>query len=64
VQVGLGDKDEAFRLLEQAYVERSDVFVNFKVDRSRLDSLRSDPRFASLMQRVGLAPAPSAAAPR
>jgi DNA-binding winged helix-turn-helix (wHTH) protein/TolB-like protein/tetratricopeptide (TPR) repeat protein len=50
----LGDQDEAFRWLEQAYMERDEDLCLLKVD-PRLDGLRGDPRFYSLLQRVGLA---------
>jgi serine/threonine-protein kinase len=55
VHVALGENDQAFALLEEAYRERSDSLVVIKVE-PRLDPLRPDPRFASLMKRVGLEP--------
>ncbi len=51
--VFLGEKDQAFAWLEKAYAERSGWMVHLKVD-PRFDSLRSDPRFADLVRRVGL----------
>ncbi|MGH9555268.1 MAG: protein kinase domain-containing protein [Terriglobales bacterium] len=53
VHAGLGDKDQAFAYLEKACEERGFYIHTLKVD-PRLDSLRSDPRFASLLRRVGL----------
>ena len=53
IYAGLGEKDQAFAWMQRAYDERSDELVNLKVDQ-RLDSLRSDSRFADLMRRVGL----------
>jgi hypothetical protein len=51
IYAGLGDKDQAFAFLEKAYQERSpDISWSFKSD-LRLDNLRSDPRFQSLLQR-------------
>jgi hypothetical protein len=50
----LGRKDEGFTLLERAYAERDDNFAMMKVD-PRLASARSDPRYASLLGRLGLA---------
>ena len=52
IYVGLGDKDMAFRWLEKAYQEHDPSLVLLKVA-PWLDSLRSDPRFSSLTQRVG-----------
>jgi TolB-like protein/tetratricopeptide (TPR) repeat protein len=49
----LGEKDEAFAWLEKAYQERNYRMTLLKVD-PQLDSLRSDPRFADLLRRVGL----------
>jgi DNA-binding winged helix-turn-helix (wHTH) protein/TolB-like protein len=54
IYAAIGDKDEAFQWLEQAYTEHDEDLCLLKVD-PRLDSLRTDPRFASLLQRVGLA---------
>ncbi len=53
VYVGLGDKDQAFFWLEKAYEERSNYIAYMNVF-PILDPLRSDPRFDSLLQRVGL----------
>lgn len=54
IYAALDDKDEAFRWLESAYADRDEDLVILKVD-PRLDSLRADPRFMSLLERVGLA---------
>jgi len=48
-----GAADEALRCLKLAYKERASWMVLLKVD-PQLDSLRSDPRFGDLLQRVGL----------
>jgi tetratricopeptide (TPR) repeat protein len=50
---GLGDKDQAFASLEKAFEERSWYLTQAKLD-PELDPLRSDPRFANLLKRVGL----------
>ncbi len=55
IHVGLGDLDQAFALLERAYVERSSRLVYLNVD-PLFDCLRSDPRFADLVRRLGLVP--------
>ena len=49
----LGDNDRAFSLLEQCYSDHSTTLVWIKVA-PELDSLRGDPRFSTLVQRVGL----------
>ena len=53
VYIGLGDKERAFFWLEKAYEERSNYIAWMKVF-PIVDPLRSDPRFASLLQKVGL----------
>jgi serine/threonine protein kinase/Tfp pilus assembly protein PilF len=55
VHAGLGDKDQAFASLDRAYEERSQFLVDLKFE-PILDPLRSDPRFAELVRRVGLPP--------
>jgi len=52
IHVGLGEADEAFRLLELAYQERIDRLVYLNVD-PMADPIRSDPRFAQLMAKIG-----------
>jgi Flp pilus assembly protein TadD len=54
IYVGLGDNDQAFERLEQAYKEQAAWLIYLTVD-PRLDSLRADPRFVALVERVGLA---------
>jgi serine/threonine protein kinase/tetratricopeptide (TPR) repeat protein len=49
----LGDKDQAFRWLNTAYQERDWLLLGLKTDFS-LDPIRSDPRFAELVRKVGL----------
>lgn len=49
----LGERDKAFELLEKLCGERSPLLVWLKVAPD-YDNLRSDPRFADLMSRVGL----------
>jgi TolB-like protein len=51
----LGDNDQALRWLQKAYDKHSDYLVLLKVD-PLFDSLCSDPRFAELMRKIGLAP--------
>jgi adenylate cyclase len=52
VYAGLGDKDKAFEWLEKAYQGRSDSLAWFRFD-PESKSLRSDPRFAALMLKIG-----------
>jgi len=49
----LGDKDQAFAWLDTAYQEREALLISMKTD-FLLDPLRSDPRFAELVRKVGL----------
>ena len=53
IYASLGDEDRAFQSLEKLCEER--VGVLFLKTDPRLDSLRSDPRFALLLRRVKLA---------
>ena len=53
VYSGLGDRDATLDSLEQALQNRTDYMVFLKVD-PRFDWLHKDPRFTSLMERVGL----------
>ena len=49
----LGDKDKAFEYLERMYEVRSPNMTQVCVEPA-LDSLRSDPRFDELLQKIGL----------
>ncbi len=53
VYLGLGDKDQVFVWLDKACVERSNYLIYLNVE-PLVDSLREDPRFAALLQRVGV----------
>ena len=54
IYTGLGDKQEAFKWLEDAYKAHDVGLIYLKIDPC-LDPLRSDPRFDDLVRRVGLA---------
>jgi serine/threonine protein kinase/tetratricopeptide (TPR) repeat protein len=49
----LGDKNQAFQWLNTAYQERDSYLMGLKTD-FQLEPLRSDPRFAELVRKVGL----------
>jgi TolB-like protein/tetratricopeptide (TPR) repeat protein len=51
--LGLGENDQAFAWLEQAYKEQSNILQFVKVH-PYFDPIRADPRFADLVHRVGL----------
>lgn len=53
IYAGLGEKDEAFDWLEKAYDEHSASLPYLGVDLF-WDKLRSDPRYADLVRRVGM----------
>jgi serine/threonine-protein kinase len=53
IYAGLGKKDQAFVWLEKGFEERSFQMQWLRAE-PRWDSLRSDPRFASLLRRIGL----------
>jgi DNA-binding winged helix-turn-helix (wHTH) protein/TolB-like protein len=52
VNAGLGDRDAAFHWLNAAYDDRSYQLIYLKVD-PRLDALRDDPRYVTLLRRIG-----------
>jgi len=52
IHLVLGDKERALEWLERAYKERAFHMVCLKVD-PRLDTLRTDPRFVLLLQKMG-----------
>jgi TolB-like protein/Tfp pilus assembly protein PilF len=53
IYLGLGEKDEAFNWLDKAFQDRAPWLVFLKVD-PRFDNLRSEPRYAELLTRLGL----------
>ena len=55
LQAALGDSDRALAELDDAYAERSWAMFILKWDPA-FESLRTDPRFIRIAQRVGLSP--------
>jgi TolB-like protein/DNA-binding winged helix-turn-helix (wHTH) protein/Flp pilus assembly protein TadD len=54
IYAGLGEQDRAFEFLDRAYQGRSlEMSWHIKAD-LRIDNLRSDSRFLSLLRRIGL----------
>lgn len=53
VWIGLGEKDQAFEWLEKARMDNNSLLWMLPAA-PYYDSLRSDPRFAALLQRMGL----------
>ncbi len=53
IYAGLGDKDEAFRLLEKGYAQHSATMPWLGID-VYWYGMRSDPRYADLLRRMGL----------
>jgi tetratricopeptide (TPR) repeat protein len=51
--LGMGDKEQALRWLEEGFSERSTALVWLKVDPA-YDPLRSEPRFQALLSKLGL----------
>ncbi len=51
IYTSLGDKDNAIKWLETSLNNRQHILIFLKYD-SRMDDLRSDPRFTFLLQRI------------
>jgi tetratricopeptide (TPR) repeat protein len=56
IYAGLGNKEKAFEFLARAHDERSTDLSYFLKSDLRMDTLRSDPRFQDLLDRMGLPP--------
>jgi tetratricopeptide (TPR) repeat protein len=54
IYAGLGEKDKAFEWLEHAYNSRSLYLALLLTTDPHMDGLRSDPRMADLIRRIGL----------
>ena len=53
IHTGLGEKNEAFRFLEEAFNERAEYLIYLGTE-PLADPLRGDPRLSDLMKRVGV----------
>jgi len=53
IYAGLGDKDQAFKLLNEAYEKHSGFLITLKID-FPFHFLHDDPRFKELVKKVGL----------
>jgi tetratricopeptide (TPR) repeat protein len=51
IHIGIGEYDEAIRLLEQAYAEKSWFLIFMQVE-PWLDPVRKDPRFEDIIRRM------------
>jgi hypothetical protein len=57
-----GDKDHAFQWLNTAYQEHDTNTIELPTDFA-MDSLRTDPRYAELVRKIGLPPTADEARP-
>jgi hypothetical protein len=60
IYAGLGDNDEAFRLLEKGYEQHS-VTMQYLAVHVLWYGMQSDPRYADLLRRIGVAELPQSA---
>ena len=52
IHAQLGETEQAFAMLERSYEQREPDLIRLKRER-RFDPIRSDPRFADLIRRIG-----------
>jgi tetratricopeptide (TPR) repeat protein len=52
IHVGLGERDQVFACLEEAYRERSSLLALLQFE-TIFDPVRADPRFTDIWQRLG-----------
>jgi tetratricopeptide (TPR) repeat protein len=53
VYAALGENNQAFEWLEKSYLHREESLCSLKIDH-KFDSLHTDPRFNSLLKKIGL----------
>jgi hypothetical protein len=51
--LGVGDRDEVFRLLERSWRDRDEEMIYINVD-PKMRELRDDPRFHRLLRKLHL----------
>jgi TolB-like protein/Tfp pilus assembly protein PilF/tRNA A-37 threonylcarbamoyl transferase component Bud32 len=54
VFAALGEKDQVFAWLEKAFRARDPGLINYLKNAHRYDPVRSDPRYAALLRKIGL----------
>jgi hypothetical protein len=54
IYASLGEKDQAFAWLDRAYEARSAFMISGILASPDYDPLRSDPRFDTLLRKIGL----------
>ena len=54
-QLGVGNREEALKTIEQMQEQRDDL-LPWMIRSPRMDSIRSDPRYIALMRRMNLEP--------
>ncbi|MBS1787829.1 MAG: protein kinase [Acidobacteria bacterium] len=54
VNVGLGELDRAFELLETAYEQRAGILIYFKYIAKMMPGFRDESRLTNLLRRIGL----------
>ncbi len=54
----MGNREEALQWLEKAYEERADGLTWINVD-PMMDDMKQDPRFQSLIRKIGLVKKPT-----
>jgi hypothetical protein len=57
VCAGLGDPDGMMAWLSNAFDHRESALLSLAID-PMFDSVRADPRFSSLIRRIGFVPSP------
>jgi hypothetical protein len=57
IYLGLGDNTLALSMLERAAANHDSFFSSESMAESFFDPIRSEPRFAAIVKRVGLDPA-------